>query len=110
MFLSTKIDAAFLSSFSSLLFHLSLLLFSLCLLSHLLSFRPFLPLPPPLPQALAVGQKLPVSTFNFNHTQCILYALGVGMSTKDPDHLRYVFVLKQTLGVNMFVGGVCQHV
>lgn len=57
--------------------------------SHPIS-SPFLPLPPPLPQALAVGQKLPVSTFNFKHTQCILYALGVGMSTKDPDHLRYV--------------------
>uniref|UniRef100_A0A674N504 Hydroxysteroid (17-beta) dehydrogenase 4 n=1 Tax=Takifugu rubripes TaxID=31033 RepID=A0A674N504_TAKRU len=41
--------------------------------------------------ALAVGQKLPVSTFNFNHTQCILYALGVGMSTKDPDHLRFLY-------------------
>lgn len=44
------------------------------------------------PQSLAVGQKLPPSTFTFNHTQCILYALGVGMSTKDPDHLQYVVV------------------
>ncbi|KAM3867409.1 peroxisomal multifunctional enzyme type 2 [Diretmus argenteus] len=39
----------------------------------------------------AVGQKLPVSTFSFSHTQCILYALGVGMSTKDPDHLRFLY-------------------
>uniref|UniRef100_A0A4W6CG87 Hydroxysteroid (17-beta) dehydrogenase 4 n=1 Tax=Lates calcarifer TaxID=8187 RepID=A0A4W6CG87_LATCA len=39
----------------------------------------------------AVGQKLPPSTFSFNHTQCILYALGVGMSTKDPDHLRFLY-------------------
>uniref|UniRef100_H2V180 Hydroxysteroid (17-beta) dehydrogenase 4 n=1 Tax=Takifugu rubripes TaxID=31033 RepID=H2V180_TAKRU len=46
---------------------------------------------PPSAAALAVGQKLPVSTFNFNHTQCILYALGVGMSTKDPDHLRFLY-------------------
>uniref|UniRef100_A0A4W6CAT8 Hydroxysteroid (17-beta) dehydrogenase 4 n=1 Tax=Lates calcarifer TaxID=8187 RepID=A0A4W6CAT8_LATCA len=41
--------------------------------------------------AEAVGQKLPPSTFSFNHTQCILYALGVGMSTKDPDHLRFLY-------------------
>ncbi|KAM9858348.1 peroxisomal multifunctional enzyme type 2 [Aulostomus maculatus] len=39
----------------------------------------------------AVGKKLPPSTFNFNHTQCILYALGVGMSTRDPDHLRFLY-------------------
>uniref|UniRef100_A0A669BQQ5 Hydroxysteroid (17-beta) dehydrogenase 4 n=1 Tax=Oreochromis niloticus TaxID=8128 RepID=A0A669BQQ5_ORENI len=39
----------------------------------------------------AVGQKLPPTTFSFNHTQCILYALGVGMSTKDPDHLRFLY-------------------
>ncbi|XP_061527960.1 peroxisomal multifunctional enzyme type 2 isoform X1 [Phycodurus eques] len=39
----------------------------------------------------AVGQKLPPTTFSFSHTQCILYALGVGMSTKDPDHLRFLY-------------------
>ncbi|XP_049435629.1 peroxisomal multifunctional enzyme type 2 [Epinephelus fuscoguttatus] len=39
----------------------------------------------------AVGQKLPPTTFNFDHIQCILYALGVGMSTKDPDHLRFLY-------------------
>ena len=39
-----------------------------------------------------MGQKLPPTTFSFTHTQCILYALGVGMSTKDPDHLRCVFI------------------
>uniref|UniRef100_A0A7N8WXZ3 Peroxisomal multifunctional enzyme type 2 n=1 Tax=Mastacembelus armatus TaxID=205130 RepID=A0A7N8WXZ3_9TELE len=38
-----------------------------------------------------LGQKLPQSTFSFNHMQCILYALGVGMSTKDPDHLRFLY-------------------
>uniref|UniRef100_A0A3Q4HKL7 Hydroxysteroid (17-beta) dehydrogenase 4 n=1 Tax=Neolamprologus brichardi TaxID=32507 RepID=A0A3Q4HKL7_NEOBR len=42
-------------------------------------------------QTKAVGQKLPPTTFSFNHTQCILYALGVGMSTKDPDHLRFLY-------------------
>uniref|UniRef100_A0A3Q1F536 Hydroxysteroid (17-beta) dehydrogenase 4 n=1 Tax=Acanthochromis polyacanthus TaxID=80966 RepID=A0A3Q1F536_9TELE len=41
--------------------------------------------------SLAVGQKLPPTTFSFTHTQCILYALGVGMSTKDPDHLRFLY-------------------
>uniref|UniRef100_A0A671UVZ2 Hydroxysteroid (17-beta) dehydrogenase 4 n=1 Tax=Sparus aurata TaxID=8175 RepID=A0A671UVZ2_SPAAU len=41
--------------------------------------------------AEAVGQKLPPTTFSFTHTQCILYALGVGMSTKDPDHLRFLY-------------------
>ncbi|XP_077376877.1 peroxisomal multifunctional enzyme type 2 [Festucalex cinctus] len=39
----------------------------------------------------AVGQKLAATTFSFSHTQCILYALGVGMSTKDPDHLRFLY-------------------
>jgi len=39
----------------------------------------------------AVGQKLPPSTFSYNHVQCILYALGVGMSTGDPDHLRFLY-------------------
>uniref|UniRef100_A0A7N8YM47 Peroxisomal multifunctional enzyme type 2 n=1 Tax=Mastacembelus armatus TaxID=205130 RepID=A0A7N8YM47_9TELE len=42
--------------------------------------------------SVAVGQKLPQSTFSFNHMQCILYALGVGMSTKDPDHLRLKYI------------------
>uniref|UniRef100_A0A672Z2U4 Hydroxysteroid (17-beta) dehydrogenase 4 n=1 Tax=Sphaeramia orbicularis TaxID=375764 RepID=A0A672Z2U4_9TELE len=41
--------------------------------------------------AEAVGQKLPPTTFSFNHTQSILYALGVGMSTKDSDHLRFLY-------------------
>uniref|UniRef100_A0A665TJ56 Hydroxysteroid (17-beta) dehydrogenase 4 n=1 Tax=Echeneis naucrates TaxID=173247 RepID=A0A665TJ56_ECHNA len=51
--------------------------------------------------AQAIGQKLPPSTFNFNHIQCILYALGVGMSTKDPDHLSHLcyFSCLPTFGV-----------
>uniref|UniRef100_A0A3P9K1X7 Hydroxysteroid (17-beta) dehydrogenase 4 n=1 Tax=Oryzias latipes TaxID=8090 RepID=A0A3P9K1X7_ORYLA len=53
---------------------------SLFLLSHVL-----------LSQTMAVGQKLPTSSFSYSHTQCILYALGVGMSTKDPDHLRFLY-------------------
>ncbi|KAK5932314.1 hypothetical protein CgunFtcFv8_004031 [Champsocephalus gunnari] len=39
----------------------------------------------------AVGTKLPPSSFSYTHIQCILYALGVGMSTKDPDHLRFLY-------------------
>uniref|UniRef100_A0A8C7W5H5 Peroxisomal multifunctional enzyme type 2 n=1 Tax=Oncorhynchus mykiss TaxID=8022 RepID=A0A8C7W5H5_ONCMY len=39
----------------------------------------------------AVGQKLPESTFSYSQTQCILYALGVGMSTKDDDHLKFLY-------------------
>ncbi|CAB1319345.1 unnamed protein product [Coregonus sp. 'balchen'] len=39
----------------------------------------------------AVGQKLPESTFSYSHTQCILYALGVGLSTKDDQHLKFLY-------------------
>lgn len=39
----------------------------------------------------AIGQKIPASSFTYSHTQSILYALGVGMSTKDPDHLRFLY-------------------
>lgn len=42
-------------------------------------------------QLEAVGQKLPESTFSYSHTQCILYALGVGMSTKDDHHLKFLY-------------------
>nr|DBA23333.1 TPA: hypothetical protein GDO54_014258 [Pyxicephalus adspersus] len=41
--------------------------------------------------ALAIGQKLPTSVYSYTHIQPILYALGVGMSTKDPDHLKFLF-------------------
>ncbi|KAK1892412.1 Peroxisomal multifunctional enzyme type 2, partial [Dissostichus eleginoides] len=44
-----------------------------------------------VPAIEAVGTKLPPSSFSYNHIQCILYALGVGMSTKDPDHLRFLY-------------------
>ncbi|XP_031425960.1 peroxisomal multifunctional enzyme type 2 [Clupea harengus] len=39
----------------------------------------------------AVGQTLPEMTFSYSHIQCILYALGVGMSTKEPDHLKFLY-------------------
>uniref|UniRef100_A0A8C5AAJ9 Hydroxysteroid (17-beta) dehydrogenase 4 n=1 Tax=Gadus morhua TaxID=8049 RepID=A0A8C5AAJ9_GADMO len=41
--------------------------------------------------AQAVGYKFPDHTFSYTEMQCILYALGVGMSTKDPDHLRFLY-------------------
>ncbi|XP_053330090.1 peroxisomal multifunctional enzyme type 2 [Spea bombifrons] len=39
----------------------------------------------------AVGKKLPGSQYSYNHMQPILYALGVGMSTKEPDHLKFLY-------------------
>ncbi|XP_041958062.1 peroxisomal multifunctional enzyme type 2 [Alosa sapidissima] len=39
----------------------------------------------------AVGQTLPEMTFTYSHIECILYALGVGMSTKEPDHLKFLY-------------------
>nr|XP_033784924.1 peroxisomal multifunctional enzyme type 2 isoform X2 [Geotrypetes seraphini] len=39
----------------------------------------------------AIGQKFPSVVFSYNHLQTILYALGVGMSTKDPDNLKFLY-------------------
>ncbi|KAJ8285261.1 hypothetical protein GJAV_G00024770 [Gymnothorax javanicus] len=39
----------------------------------------------------AVGRSLPEVTFSYSHMECILYALGVGMSTREPDHLRFLY-------------------
>uniref|UniRef100_A0A8D0B8T4 Peroxisomal multifunctional enzyme type 2 n=1 Tax=Salvator merianae TaxID=96440 RepID=A0A8D0B8T4_SALMN len=39
----------------------------------------------------SIGQKLPPFSYEYTHLQPILYALGVGMSTKDPDHLKFLF-------------------
>uniref|UniRef100_A0A673YMX0 Peroxisomal multifunctional enzyme type 2-like N-terminal domain-containing protein n=1 Tax=Salmo trutta TaxID=8032 RepID=A0A673YMX0_SALTR len=36
-----------------------------------------------------VGQKLPESSFSYSQAQCILYDLGVGLSTKD--HLKFLY-------------------
>ncbi|KAH0628150.1 hypothetical protein JD844_008946 [Phrynosoma platyrhinos] len=41
--------------------------------------------------AKAIGKKMPPITYEYTHLQPILYALGVGMSTKDPDHLKFLF-------------------
>ncbi|XP_046904595.1 peroxisomal multifunctional enzyme type 2 isoform X2 [Hypomesus transpacificus] len=41
--------------------------------------------------AEAVGQKMSETSFSFSQSQCILYALGVGMSTSDPDHLHFLY-------------------
>ncbi|TRY64831.1 hypothetical protein DNTS_004422 [Danionella cerebrum] len=39
----------------------------------------------------AVGRSLPELTFSYTHMECILYALGVGMSTKHPEHLKFLY-------------------
>uniref|UniRef100_A0A8C6WXA8 Hydroxysteroid (17-beta) dehydrogenase 4 n=1 Tax=Neogobius melanostomus TaxID=47308 RepID=A0A8C6WXA8_9GOBI len=51
-----------------------------------------------VPQEAAVGQKLPPSQFSYSHTQCILYALGVGMSTTDQDSLRFLYENHEEFG------------
>ncbi|NXH80559.1 DHB4 enzyme, partial [Edolisoma coerulescens] len=38
-----------------------------------------------------VGRKLATNVYTYTHLEPILYALGVGMSTKDPDHLKFLF-------------------
>uniref|UniRef100_A0A6Q2YUS5 Hydroxysteroid (17-beta) dehydrogenase 4 n=1 Tax=Esox lucius TaxID=8010 RepID=A0A6Q2YUS5_ESOLU len=42
-------------------------------------------------QMEAVGRRLPEMTFSYSHMQCILYALGVGMSTRENDHLKFLY-------------------
>ncbi|ETE61358.1 Peroxisomal multifunctional enzyme type 2 [Ophiophagus hannah] len=41
--------------------------------------------------AKCIDQKLPKFAYEYTHLQPILYALGVGMSTKDPDNLKFLF-------------------
>ncbi|XP_040277610.1 peroxisomal multifunctional enzyme type 2 [Bufo bufo] len=41
--------------------------------------------------AQAVGKKLPTAKYQYSSIHPILYALGVGMSTKDPDHLKFLY-------------------
>ncbi|NWV17117.1 DHB4 enzyme, partial [Origma solitaria] len=38
-----------------------------------------------------VGCQLATNVYTYTHLEPILYALGVGMSTKDPDHLKFLF-------------------
>ncbi|OXB57942.1 hypothetical protein ASZ78_014769 [Callipepla squamata] len=38
-----------------------------------------------------VGRELTTKVYKYTHLEPILYALGVGMSTKDPDHLKFLF-------------------
>ncbi|NXO75714.1 DHB4 enzyme, partial [Sitta europaea] len=38
-----------------------------------------------------VGRELGTHVYKYTHLEPILYALGVGMSTKDPDHLKFLF-------------------
>ncbi|XP_043915273.1 peroxisomal multifunctional enzyme type 2 [Protopterus annectens] len=41
--------------------------------------------------AQVVGQKLPEVVYSYTHLQPILYALGVGVSTKQLDHLKFLY-------------------
>ncbi|NWX59005.1 DHB4 enzyme, partial [Promerops cafer] len=41
--------------------------------------------------ASIVGRELGTNVYKYTHLEPILYALGVGMSTKDPDHLKFLF-------------------
>ncbi|NWQ77467.1 DHB4 enzyme, partial [Columbina picui] len=41
--------------------------------------------------ASIVGRKVATNVYKYTHLEPILYALGVGMSTKDPDHLKFLF-------------------
>ncbi|XP_048383621.2 peroxisomal multifunctional enzyme type 2 isoform X1 [Stegostoma tigrinum] len=41
--------------------------------------------------AEAVGKKIPFTEYTYTNLEPILYALGVGMTTKDPDHLKFLF-------------------
>ncbi|XP_019372559.1 PREDICTED: peroxisomal multifunctional enzyme type 2 isoform X1 [Gavialis gangeticus] len=46
---------------------------------------------PSIDHTKCVGYKMPPSVYKYTHLEPILYALGVGMSTKDPDHLKFLF-------------------
>ncbi|NXC73473.1 DHB4 enzyme, partial [Anhinga anhinga] len=41
--------------------------------------------------ASIVGRELSTNVYKYTRLEPILYALGVGMSTKDPDHLKFLF-------------------
>ncbi|XP_074788479.1 peroxisomal multifunctional enzyme type 2 isoform X5 [Athene noctua] len=41
--------------------------------------------------ASIVGRELATNVYKYTHLEPILYALGVGMSSKDPDHLKFLF-------------------
>ncbi|XP_061874765.1 peroxisomal multifunctional enzyme type 2 isoform X3 [Colius striatus] len=41
--------------------------------------------------ASIVGRELATNVYKYTHLEPILYALGVGMSTKDRDHLKFLF-------------------
>ncbi|XP_051508624.1 peroxisomal multifunctional enzyme type 2-like [Myxocyprinus asiaticus] len=47
----------------------------------------------------AIGHTLAEMSFTYTHMNCILYALGVGMSTKDPHHLKFLFEGHEDLSV-----------
>lgn len=46
----------------------------------------------------AIDHKFPVSTFNYSNKDVILYALGIGVSTEEPDHLRFLYENSEDFG------------
>ncbi|XP_033634641.1 peroxisomal multifunctional enzyme type 2-like [Asterias rubens] len=70
--------------------------------------------------SLAIGQKFPSAQFSYTPNDVILYALGVGASTSQPDHLKFLFELNEDfctlpsfavlLGIkgmgHLFLGGI----
>lgn len=47
----------------------------------------------------AIGQEVEPSSFSYTHRDVILYALGVGMSTKEDDHLKFLFEMSEDFSV-----------
>ncbi|XP_071487807.1 peroxisomal multifunctional enzyme type 2-like [Diadema antillarum] len=43
----------------------------------------------------AIGVKMPAVDFSYTSRDVILYALGVGVSTRQPDHLKFLFELNE---------------
>jgi len=53
----------------------------------------------PIKPALAIKHKFDDITMNLTREQAILYALGVGVSTKDKEDLKYIFELNEDFSV-----------
>lgn len=47
----------------------------------------------------AIGHQLPTSHFAYTNRDCLLYNLGVGVSTQQPDFLKFLFELNEKFSV-----------
>ena len=47
----------------------------------------------------AINQELEPASFSYTHRDVILYALGVGMSTKEDDYLKFLFEMSEDFSV-----------